>query len=764
MRTEVSLTQLGKLVEGRHENPASILGPHRIEYQGQPALAVRTFQPNSQQVWLVHEPHGGDSAAEFSAAEVGQEGPLLANGSRGVPRPMRRIHPAGFYEAIVPLNDNQLNGDQHSYRIRVAKQNGEIITMHDPYAVPSILSDFDRYLLGSGQHRRLYERLGAQVRSVGNAVGVNFAVWAPNARAVQVIGDFNDWDGRKHGMKGSDSGVWEIFIPEAKAGHCYKYRVLTCHGYWVDKSDPVGFAAELPPMTASIVSDLNTYQWNDTQWMERRRNSDVLSQPMSIYEVHLGSWMQGGDRSHGWFSYQELAHRLVEYCKQMHFTHIELMPVSEHPFTGSWGYQTVGYFAATSRYGTPQDFMYFVDYCHQHDIGVILDWVPAHFPRDAHGLAEFDGTALYEHGDPRQGEHPDWGTKIFNYGRNEVRNFLIANGLFWLDRYHIDGLRVDAVASMLYLDYSRKHGEWVPNQYGGRENLEALHFLREFNAIVHEDHPGALTIAEESTAWPGVSRPVADGGLGFSLKWNMGWMNDTLRYFHNDPIHRKYHHNELTFSLIYAFTENFTLPLSHDEVVHGKGALLSQMPGDMWQKFANLRLLYSYMWTHPGKKLLFMGGEIGMWNEWNHDRGVEWSLLDFDTHRGVQRCVADLNRIVIENPALHQCDFGHEGFEWVDCMNSEDSILSYLRKSGSDDPLILVCSNFTPVVRSGYRVGVPKSGFWREIFNSDAAIYGGSNVGNFPGVQSSGHGHHGRPDSLSIHLPPLGVSVFRYEG
>jgi 1,4-alpha-glucan branching enzyme len=733
MRTEVSLTQLGQLIEGRHENPAALLGPHRIEYQGRPAMAVRTFIPDSQQAWLV-------------------------DGAHGVPRPMRRLHPAGFYEAICSLDEQSA-----PYQIRVAKRSGEIITMNDPYATPSILSDFDLYLLGEGRHRKLYDRLGAHARTVNNITGVNFAVWAPNARAVQLIGDFNEWDGRQHGMKGSNSGIWELFVPGAKAGDRYKFRVLSAHGGWVDKSDPVGFAAELPPMTASIVCDLDTHEWQDQEWMTRRASSDVINQPISIYEVHMGSWMQGGNRSHGWFNYRELAHRLVEYCEQMNFTHLELMPVSEHPYTGSWGYQTVGYFAATSRYGSPEDFMYFVDYCHQHNIGVILDWVPAHFPRDAHGLAEFDGTSLYEHGDPRQGEHPDWGTKIFNYGRNEVRNFLVSNGLFWFDHFHIDGLRVDAVASMLYLDYSRSHGQWIPNQYGGRENLEALQFIREFNMVVHEEFPGALTIAEESTAWPGVSRPVDQGGLGFSLKWNMGWMNDTLRYFHNDPIHRRYHHNELTFSLIYAFTENFTLPLSHDEVVHGKGSLLSQMPGDLWQKFANLRLLYSYMWMHPGKKLLFMGGEIGMWNEWNHDRGVEWSLLDFDTHRGIQKCVADLNRVVIENPALHRCDFSGEGFEWVDCMNADDSILSFVRKSDNNDPMILVCCNLTPVVRSGYRVGAPRSGFWREIFNSDAAIYGGSNVGTFPGAQTTGQGHHGRPDSLTISLPPLAVSVFRYE-
>lgn len=734
MNTEVSLSHLGQLIEGCHANPADVLGPHRVDYKGRPAMAVRTFVPDSQQAWLIDTQHG-------------------------TPRPMRRLHPAGFYEAIYPLDETPSD-----YRIRVAKRSGEIITMHDPYATPSILGEVDRYLIGEGRHRKLYDKLGAQIRKVDATVGVNFAVWAPNAKAVQVAGDFNDWDGRQHAMHGGGQGIWELFVGNAKPGQRYKYRVLTASGYWIDKCDPFGFAAEVPPLTASVIADLEDYAWNDAQWMARRREQDNLAQPINVYEVHLGSWMQGGKQANGWLNYRELAHRLVDYCKKMHFTHLELMPISEHPFTGSWGYQTVGYYAATSRYGTPQDFMYFVDYCHQNDIGVILDWVPAHFPRDAHGLAEFDGTALYEHADPRQGEHPDWGTKIFNYGRNEVRNFLVANGLFWLDRYHIDGLRVDAVASMLYLDYSRKAGEWIPNPYGGRENLEALHFVREFNTAVEEDYPGVLTIAEESTAWPGVSRPVSEGGLGFSLKWNMGWMNDTLRYFHHDPVHRQFHHGELTFSLIYAFTENFVLPLSHDEVVHGKGALLSQMPGDMWQKFANLRLLYSYMWTHPGKNLLFMGGELGMWNEWNHDRGLDWLLLDFDTHRGIQQCVADLNRIVVENPALHCEDFSHEGFEWVDCMNAEASVLAYLRKSGKSDPNILVCCNFTPVVRKGHLVGVPEGGFWREIFNSDSAIYGGSDVGTHPGAEALETGHHGRPHSLVIDLPPLGVSVFRHEG
>jgi 1,4-alpha-glucan branching enzyme len=460
-------------------------------------------------------------------------------------------------------------------------------------------------------------------------------------------------------------------------------------------------------------------------------------------------------------NYREIAHQLVQYCQEMNFTHVELMPISEHPFTGSWGYQTVGYFAATSRYGTPEDFMYFVDHCHRHGIGVIIDWVPAHFPKDAHGLRQFDGSALYEHSDPRQGEHPDWGTMIFNFGRNEVKNFLIANALFWLDKYHIDGLRVDAVASMLYLDYSRKQGEWVPNQYGGRENIDAIHLLREFNIQSHSQYPGVLTIAEESTAWPGVSRPTETGGLGFSLKWNMGWMNDTLRYMREDPIHRKYHHNELTFSLIYAFTENFNLPLSHDEVVHGKGALIAQMSGDLWQKFANLRLLYSYMWTHPGKKLLFMGCELAQWHEWNYDSTIQWDLLQWDTHRGMQRLVADLNQLIRREPALHQLDFSGEGFEWVDCMNGDDSVLGYIRKAKDPNDFVLIACNFTPVVRR-YRMGVPKTGYYQEIFNSDSAHYAGTNVGNYPGITADAQfPHHGRAASIELTIPPLGLVVFK---
>jgi len=633
----------------------------------------------------------------------------------------------------------------------------------DPSNVEYWLTDFDRYLFGSGNHWKLYEKLGAHPRKVQDQQGVNFALWAPNAQSVQVVGDFNHWDGRGHTMrKQIPSGVWELFVPNVQAGMNYKYRVRSLDGRVIDKADPLAFYSEVPPRTASIVHALS-YQWNDASWLEDRAQNRILQKPISIYEVHLGSWRKCPSTNHGWLNYRELAHQLVEYCQQMGFTHLELLPISEHPFSGSWGYQTTGYFSATSRYGTPEDFMYFVDHCHQNSIGVIIDWVPAHFPKDALGLYRFDGSALYEHEDPRQGEHPDWGTMVFNYGRHEVRNFLISNALFWFDRFHIDGLRVDAVASMLYLDYSRNPGDWIPNEFGGRENLDAVHFLREFNRQVHADFPGVLTIAEESTAWPGVSHPVDVGGLGFSMKWNMGWMNDTLGYMRRDPVHRKHHQNDLTFSLIYAYSENFQLPLSHDEVVHGKGSLIGQMPGDLWQKFANLRLLFSYMWTHPGKKMLFMGGELAQWHEWNYDGQLQWELLQWQTHAGIQQTLCDLNRLLIDEKPLHQLDFSGEGFEWIDCQNAHDSVLGFLRKSHDQGHAehLLVCLNFTPVVRP-YRMGVPQAGDYVEIFNSDATKYGGSGVTNQGPLHADGHiPYHGQVASLELTLPPLGAVILK---
>lgn len=734
MRTAVTLDSMGALLEGRHACPFEVLGPHEVIDGGRKAVAIRAFLPHSQRAWVV------DAARRWT-------------------RPMRRLHPAGFFEAICP--EDAVDPTQR-YELRISGETGEHITMHDPYAFPSLLTDLDLHLLGEGTHWDSYRRLGAQLREIDGVAGVNFAVWAPNAASVSLVGDFNRWDGRLHPMqRRAGSGIWELFVPGVRAGQKYKFRVRSAWGESVDKCDPYGFAAELPPQTASIVADLSRYRWEDSEWMERRREGDPRRRPVSIYEVHLGSWRRQHDRLHGWMNYRELAHQLVEYCREMGHTHVELLPVSEHPYSGSWGYQTVGYFAATSRYGTPEDLMYFVDYCHRHDLGVILDWVPAHFPRDGHGLRRFDGTALYEHEDPRRGEHPDWGTHIFNYGRNEVRNFLISNALFWLDKYHIDGLRVDAVASMLYLDYSRKDGEWLPNEHGGRENLAAISLLQEFNRQAHGRFPGVLTIAEESTAWGGVSQPTDTGGLGFSFKWNMGWMNDTLRFMKNDPVHRSYQHDQLTFSLVYAYSENFVLPLSHDEVVHGKRSLIGQMPGDLWQKFANLRLLYGYMWTHPGKKLLFMGSEFGQWNEWSHDTDLQWELLQWDSHSGLKKMMADLNALYVREKALHQLDNEPGGFEWIDCHNRAESVLSYVRRGLDPQDFVVVVCNFTPVVRHDFPLGVPAEGEYQEIFNSDSTYYGGGNVGNIAAVTATHPGAHGRPARLSITVPPLATLVFK---
>jgi 1,4-alpha-glucan branching enzyme len=624
-----------------------------------------------------------------------------------------------------------------------------------------MLSDFDLHLLGEGRHWKSYEKLGGQLETIDGVAGVTFAVWAPNADLVSVVGDFNGWDGAGHRMhKRIPSGIWELFVPGLGPGTLYKFRVHA-DGTHTDRTDPYGFAAEVPPRTASIVADLTAYRWQDGDWMADRASRNALAAPISIYEVHLGSWRRPGDDPQRWLTYADLERELVPYVVEMGFTHVEFLPPTEHPLSASWGYQTIGLFAATSRFGSPQAFMSLVDALHRAGIGVIIDWVPAHFPKDAHGLRRFDGTALYEHEDPQKGEHPDWGTLIFNYGRHEVANYLVSNALFWLDRYHIDGLRVDAVASMLYLDYSRKDGEWAPNCFGGRENLEAIEFLKTFNVQVHGHFPGTLTIAEESTAWPGVSRPTYLGGLGFSLKWNMGWMNDTLRYMRHDPVHRKYHHDELTFSLIYAFHENFVLPFSHDEVVHGKGSLLDQMPGVLWQKFANLRLLYTYMWCHPGKKLLFMGNEFGQWREWNFDASLDWHLLQHDTHRGLSKAVADLNMLVRREPALHQLDFDGRGFEWIDCHNWQDSVLAFVRRGENPDDFLVVCCNFTPVPREGYRLGVPCGGTYAEIFNGDSAWYGGTNLGNAGGLEAEPVPHHGRDHSVSLTLPPLAAVVLK---
>ena len=628
----------------------------------------------------------------------------------------------------------------------------------------SAISEFDLYLLAEGTHYRAYEKLGAHLTEKDGKRGVQFAVWAPNAKRVSIIGDFNNWNPAAAIMRPTTAGIWEGFVPDIGQGAAYKYHVESrLRNYKVDKADPYGFAAEIRPKTASRVWNLESYSWHDNSWMANRVKNNSLGSPISFYEVHLGSWKRVSEEGNRWLTYRELAPLLADYVHDAGFTHVEFLPVMEHPFDGSWGYETIGYFAPTSRFGTPDDFMYLVDYLHQRGIGVILDWVPAHFPKDEAGLGYFDGSHLYEHEDPRQGEHPDWNTFVFNYGRNEVQNFLISNALFWMDKYHVDGLRVDAVAAMLYLDYGRGEGQWIPNRYGGKENIDAIHFLRTLNEHVYNTFPDTMMIAEESTSWPQVSRPIYLGGLGFGLKWNMGWMHDVLNYMSQDPVFRNYHHNDITFSLVYAFAENFVLPFSHDEVVYGKGSMIRKMPGDDWQKFANLRLLYGFMFGHPGKKLLFMGDEFGQWSEWNHDASLEWHLLQEPSHAGLKRWVRDLNTLYRGEPLLHTMDFNPAGFEWVDCKDFQRSIISFLRRGQNpNDQLLFVC-NFTPVVRQNYRVGVPFEGYWKEILNSDAPLYGGSGQGNFGGLSTVPLPIHGRPLSLNMTLPPLGIVIFRPE-
>ena len=729
----ISKQEIDRIVHSAHHDPFEVLGAHRVRSGGKEAVAVRAFLPEARE-------------ASVWKADTGQ---IYL---------MKKLHPDGFFEAIAKdVNEIFL------YRLRIIRHDGSEQEFTDPYSFLPVLTEYDLYLMGEGTHYKKYEKLGAHLMVIDGTSGVLFAAWAPNAIRISVIGDFNNWDGRRHPMRvRGSSGIWELFIPGLGQGTLYKFEVKSKYkGFLAEKADPYAFYSELRPKTASVVWDINQHEWCDEAWMGQRREKNLFEAPLSIYEVHLGSWRRVPDEGNRWLTYREMAHSLVSYAKEMGYTHIQLLPVSEHPFDESWGYQTTGYYSCTSRYGAPEDFMYFVDQCHQHGIGVIMDWVPAHFPRDAHGLAYFDGTALYEHEDPRKGEHRDWGTLIFNYGRNEVANFLIANALFWLDKYHIDGLRVDAVASMLYLNYSREPGDWSPNQFGGNENLEAVAFIRRFNEVVHGAHPGVLTVAEESTAWPMVSRPTYVGGLGFSMKWNMGWMHDILEYFSKEPIFRKYHQNNLTFALLYAFTENFILPLSHDEVVHGKRSLADKMPGDLWQKFANLRLLYSYMYAQPGKKLLFMGGEFGQWPEWYSQTSLDWHLLQYEHHQGLQLFVRNLNELYRKEPSLHEVDFTHEGFEWVDFGDFDNSIVSFIRKAKNRDDFTLFVFNFTPVPRDGYRVGVPRWGYYKEILNSDAAIYWGSNVGNYGGVHADDTWWHGRPHSIRLRLPPLGALAFK---
>jgi 1,4-alpha-glucan branching enzyme len=737
--SDVPSSALRSLLEARNADPFGILGPHPFDSPEGRRWVIRAFQPSAMEAQIL----------------------LPKNG----PVPMQRKPNTGFFEAILPgVSDTPPHPS--SYRIHFRTSAGQEFEGHDPYAFPYLLTEFDIYLMGEGRHYDTYEKLGAHLRTLEGISGVHFAVWAPSARRVSVVGGFNDWDGRIHPMRSrGSSGIWELFLPELGEGAVYKYEIVGPEGNVLPlKADPYAFRSELRPSNGSVVACIDKYKWQDSDWMQRRTQTPWLERPITVYEVHLGSWRRMPEENNRWLTYRELGDQLIPYVKDLGYTHIELLPIMEHPFDGSWGYQTLGYFAATSRYGSPTEFMEFIDRCHQAGLGVFLDWTPAHFPRDTFGLAMFDGTHLYEHSDPRQGAHPDWGTLVYNYARNEVQNYLISNALFWLDKYHIDGLRVDAVASMLYLDYSRKPGEWIPNRFGGRENLDAIDFFKRLNEVANNRFPGILTIAEESTSWPSVSRPTYLGGLGFSLKWNMGWMNDTLAYFSKDPIYRGYQHNKLTFSLLYAFTENFMLPFSHDEVVHGKNSLLHKMPGDLWQQFANLRLLYAYQYAHPGKKLLFMGQEFAQRHEWSETGSLDWHLLQWDSHRGVQRLVGDLNRLLASEPALHQVDFDWQGFEWIDANDHDNSVYAFIRRGKSPDDLIIAVLNCTPVVRYGYRLGVPHPGNYKEVFNTDSKIYDGSNVGNLGGMNADELAWQGRRYSLSLTLPPLAAIFLKWHG
>ena len=720
--------ELKRLFRAEHWDPFSLLGPHPASREGTVGVVVRAFVPEASRVEVLR--HGKDSQR------------------------MTRIHDEGLYE--VTIADARL---PLVYRLAVTDGQGHKTERHDPYAFSQLITDFDLHLFSEGRLYRAYNLLGAHCLSLDGIAGVRFIVWAPNAKRVSVVGDFNNWDGRRHQMRNRGvSGLWELFIPDIPEGAVYKYEIRSNNGDAPFlKADPYAFAAELRPKTGSVVRDITHYQWKDQAWMEGRTRQNSLSAPLSIYEVHLGSWRRVPEDGNRWLTYRELAASLIPYVKDMGYTHIELMPVTEHPFDGSWGYQTTGYFAPTSRFGAPEEFMAFVDACHHEGIGVIMDWVPAHFPDDPHGLAWFDGTHLYDHEDPRLGYHPEWHSRIFNFGRVEVRNFLLNSALFWLERYHIDGLRVDAVASILYLDYSRKQGEWIPNKYGGNENLDAIVFLKEFNAQVHQDHPGVLTIAEESTAWPGVSKPTYLGGLGFSLKWNMGWMHDTLEYFSLDPVHRRYHQNKITFGLVYAFSENFVQVISHDEVVHGKKALVDKMPGDLWQRFANVRALLGFMYGHPGKKMLFMGGEFGQWYEWNHDESLQWHLLENESHRGLQRYVKDLNRLYLSEPAFYEVDFEWSGFQWIDFSDADHAVIAFMRRARNTEDAVICIGNFTPVPREQYRIGMPAMGAYRELLNSDAELYGGSNMGNGGMRHAEPTPWHGQPYSVLLTLPPLSM-------
>ncbi|GAB4173909.1 MAG: 1,4-alpha-glucan branching enzyme [Coleofasciculaceae cyanobacterium] len=753
MSLTIAPEQINRIVWNQHHDPFEVLGPHQFEENGKTGWVVRAYLPNAEAAWVVRP----EERLEY---------------------PMQAVHHPHFFEA--KLETTELT----NYQLRIKEGEHERV-LYDPYAFRSpLLTDFDLHLFAEGNHHRIYEKLGAHPTEIDGVKGVYFAVWAPNARNVSLLGDFNHWDGRKHQMRKGPSGVWDLFIPGLSVGEHYKYEIKNYDGHIYEKSDPYGFQQEVRPKTASIVTDLDSYEWNDAEWMEHRRHTDPLTHPISVYEVHLGSWLNASSAEPAtlpngetepvvvvselrpgarFLTYRELAHRLIPYVKELGFTHIELLPIAEHPFDGSWGYQVTGYYACTSRYGTPQDFMYFIDQCHQNGIGVIVDWVPGHFPKDGHGLAFFDGTHLYEHADPRKGEHKEWGTLVFNYSRNEVRNFLVANALFWFDKYHIDGIRVDAVASMLYLDYCRKDGEWVANQYGGRENIEAADFLRQTNHAIFSYFPGVVSIAEESTDWPMVSWPTYVGGLGFNLKWNMGWMHDMLDYFHMDPWFRQFHQNNITFSMWYHHSENYMLALSHDEIVHGKSNMLGKMPGDEWQKFANVRCLFTYMFAHPGKKTLFMSMEFGQWSEWNVWGDLEWHLLQYEPHQTMKRFMTDLNKLYRSEPALYTQDFAQEGFQWIDCSDNRHSVVSFIRRSKDLDEFVITVCNFTPQPHSHYRVGVPEIGFYTELFNSDAKEYGGSNMGNLGGKWTDDWSFHNQPYSLDLCLPPLGVLILKLD-
>jgi 1,4-alpha-glucan branching enzyme len=725
---EIHPGAIDSLLNADHGSPFEVLGPHPLDDH---SVSIRAVRPTAQSLSVVEERSGKSYL-------------------------MTQLHEAGIFEVTIPNA-----GPDLSYHYEAITHDGAKESFADPYAFPPLLTEYDLHLLNEGRHLTSYERLGAHIRTVDGVAGVNFAVWAPNAYRVSVIGDFNNWDARVHSMRlHGTTGFWELFIPGLSEGAHYRYDLRSrFDSYFAQKADPYAFYAERRPGNASVVANLDTYTWQDDDWMQNRAAHNGLQAPISIYEIHLGSWRRKLDGE--WLTYRELAEELVSYAREMGYTHLELMPVAEHPLDASWGYQCTGYYAPTSRFGLPTDFMYFVDRCHQAGIGVILDWVPAHFPKDGYALSYFDGTHLYEHADPRQAEHPDWGTYIFNYGRNEVRNFLLANALFWLKRYHIDGLRVDAVSSMLYLDFSRKAGQWIPNRYGGNENLEAITFLQEANAVIYAEVPGVMMIAEESTSWPMVSRPTYLGGLGFSFKWNMGWMHDVLDYMHTDPMYRRYSHHGVTFSLMYAFSENFVLSLSHDEVVHGKGSLIGKMPGDWWQHFASLRVLFGYQYTHPGKKLNFMGAEFGQWREWNEAGSLDWDLLQWPMHKHLQAWMRDLNHVYQTQPALYERDYDWDGFQWIEANDVEQSVISYVRRGNDPDEVLVVICNFTPLPRYNYRIGVPKAGRYTELLNSDSQYYGGGNIGNSGKIETDPVTWHAWAQSLSLTIPPLATIILK---